>query len=414
MKNKHLIKKAGAMLLAFGLTLGATGCDFIVADSVKDLNQRVAKVEITAMLEKDASFSETVKNEVATLISNNELSSSIPKRDLVASFMSTGYTYVNSYGMSYEDTFNTLMDGLANRKIMTQYAVAHYIKNRPTDALSFEDFKVRELGAASEDEKALIEKYPEVLTMKYYLTNYGKTDKESMKPYFEAVYSLQKSLNSTLDSAEKEYIKATGSDHTHDESRTMPTNVNTEKEDYLPLKQGVDGMHLDYGVYTGRNTLDSCGVYKKITDSSTSSRMSAYNSLLANLQGYGLIKKNENTSDITKLEYYYMELSSTLGQALINKYYEALEDEAIADLKANDYAYVLGKYDEILESQRNAYTEKPTTFEGALDSLSDTSFMLYGLENYGCRSRISKRNNITQSNPKVFRMMRCSMLVRKS
>ena len=134
--------------------------------------------------------------------------------------------------------------------------------------------------------------------MKYYLTNYGKTDEESMKPYFEAVYSLRKTLNNTLDSSEAQYIKATGSDHTHEESRTTPTGVKTEKEDYLPLKDG----QLNYGVYTGRNTLDSCGVYEKVTDSSASSRMSAYNSLLSNLQGYGLIKKNENTSDITKLE----------------------------------------------------------------------------------------------------------------
>lgn len=365
--------------MALGLTLGATGCDFIVPDTVKDLNQTVAKVEITETLKKDEDFNEAVVGEVSTLISNNELSTSIPKRDLVASFMSTGYTYVNQYGMSYEETFNTLMDGLANRKIMTQYAVAHYIKNRPDDAMSFEDFKTRELGTASEDEKKLIEKYPEVLTMKYYLTNYGKTDEESMKPYFEAVYSLRKSLNNTLDSSEAQYIKATGSDHTHEESRTTPTGVKTEKEDYLPLKNG----QLNYGVYTGRNTLDSCGVYEKVTDSSASSRMSAYNSLLSNLQGYGLIKKNENTSDITKLEYYYMELSSTLGQALINKYYETLEEEAIADLEENNYAYVSGKYNEILESQRNAYTEKPTTFEAALDGLSDTSFLLYGLQDYG-------------------------------
>ncbi|MBR2023454.1 MAG: hypothetical protein IJ996_02940 [Clostridia bacterium] len=379
MNNKHLMKKLGALLMALGLTLGATGCDFVVPDSVKDLNQRVAKVDITATLAKDDTFTDTVAEEVATLISNNELSTSIPKRDLVASFMSTGYTYINNYGMSYEQAFTTLMDGLANRKIMTQYAVAHYIQNRPEGAKTFETFKTEELANASDDEKALIEKFPEVLTMKYYLTDYGKTDEQSMKPYFEAIYGLQQSINSTLDSSEQNYIKASGDAHTHEDSRTTPTGVNTEKEDYLPLKDGK----LDYGIYTGRNTLDSCGVYEKIDGSSSSSRMSAYNNLLANLQGYGLIKKDENTSDMTKLEYYYMELSSTLGQALINKYYEKLEAEAITDLEANDYAYVTNKYAEILESQTNAYTEDPTAFEAALDGLSDTSFLLYGLQDYG-------------------------------
>ena len=381
MNNKHLIKKAGVMLLALGLTFGATGCDFIVPDSVKDLNQTVATVDITGVMEKDSQFSEAVTSEVSTLIKNKQLSTAIPKRDLISYFMSVGYNYINSYGMSYEQTFTTLMDGLASRKIMSQYAVAYYIQNRPATAKSFETFKTEELANADEDEKKLIEKFPEVLTMKYYLTDYGKTDEESMKGYFEAVYGLQKSLNSTLDSAEEEYIKANTEEHTHEDSRTTPTGVKTEKEDYLPMKDGK----LDYAVYTGRNTLDSCGVYERVKGSSAYSRMSAYNSLLSNLQGYGLVKKNENTSVITKLEYYYQELSSTLGQALINKYYETLEEEAIADLEADDYAYVTNKYNEILGSQQGAYTDRTgaSSFKTALDGLSDTSFLLYGLQDYG-------------------------------
>lgn len=381
MNNKHLFKKAGVTLLALGMMFGATGCDFIVPNTVKDLNQTVATVDITGLMSKDTSFSQSVTSEVSALIQNNGLSTVIPKRDLVASFMSVGYTYINNYGMSYEQTFNTLMDGLANRKIMTQYAVAYYIQNRPETAMTFDAFKSVELANANDTEKTLIQKYPEVLTMKYYLTDYGKTDEASMEAYFEAVYGLQKSLNSTLDSSEETYIKASEHEHNHEESRVTPTDVNTETEEYLPMKDGK----LDYDVYTGRNTLDSCGAYERIKGSSSSTRMSAYNSLLSNLQGYGLIKKDENTAVITNLEYYYQELSSALGQALINKYYEELETEAIDALEANSYAYVTQKYTEILEGQQNAYTDKngAESFKTALDKLSDTSFLLYGLKDYG-------------------------------
>ena len=381
MKDKHLIKKLGMLLLALGFTFGATGCDFIVPDSVKDLNQTVATVDITDVMAKDTQFTASVTQEVDALIQNNALSTSIPKRDLVASFMSVGYQYVNQYGMSYEQAFNILMDGLSSRKIMTQYVVAHYIQKRPADAKSFETFKNEELAKADETEKKLLAKYPEVLTMKYYLTDYGKTDETSMKPYFEAVYGLKKSLNGTLDSTEQNYVKAEEHNHSHDDSRTMPTGANTEKTDYLPMKDGK----LDYDVYTGRNTADSCGVYERIQGSSTYSRMNAYNSVLSNLQGYGLISKEEDTSSITKLEYYYQELSSSLGQALINKYNEELEAEAIADLQADNYAYVTNKYNEILDSQTNAYTGRTGAegFKSALDSVSDSSFLLYGLKDYG-------------------------------
>ncbi len=381
MNNKQVIKRMGVALLALGFAFCGVGCDFIVADSVKDLNQTVATVNITEVMKKDAANT-AVAEEVSTLIKNNGLSTNIPKRDLVSSFMSMGQTYIQNYGMTYAQTFTALMDGLANRKIMAQYAVAHYIEKRPESAKSFEDFKAEELAQADDDEKKLIEKYPEVLTMKYYLTDYGKTDADSMKPYLEAVYSLKKSLNSSLDNAEETYIKNTSSDHTHEETRTTPTAVNTETEDYLPTT--AEG-ELDYDIYTGRNTLDSCGKYERVKGSSSSSRMSAYNSLLSNLQGYGLIKKNENTSVITKLEYYYQELSSALSQALINKYYDELEEEAIADLQADNYAYVTTKYNEILAGQQNAYTDTDgaSSFKTALDGLSDTSFLLYGLQDYG-------------------------------
>ena len=123
MNKKQMLKKTAAIFLALGLTVGATGCQFLVTDSMKDLEQIVATVDISEKLASDTEY-QSYADEVSTLISEGKLSADIPKRDLVAYFLNVGYNYVNNYGYSYEDTFNMLMDGLTQRKILTQYAVA--------------------------------------------------------------------------------------------------------------------------------------------------------------------------------------------------------------------------------------------------------------------------------------------------
>ena len=374
MNKKHTLKKTAALLLSLGLTVGATGCNFLVTDSVADLKQIVATVDITKNLGKSTDYA-SVKAGVEELIENKGLSTDIPKRDLVAYFLNVGMTYVNSYGYSYADTFNLLMDGLVNNKIMAQFAVAYYLKNGFSDNVSAtaDDclaYVESAQNAASGVEKSLLKAHPEVLTMQYFLTENGTDD----KAYNEAVYSLKKSLNDSLDSAEKNYIKAEDHEHAHEESRTTPTNVNTETEEYIPS---------DYDIYTGRNALDKCGEYEKVDGSTATTRKKAYNTFLSNLQGYGLITENEDTAVITELNYYYIELSSSLSRALVDKYLDSLNEEAIEALEADNYEYVKGKYDEIKSAQEYSYKKDLSAFETALDGVSDNSFVLYGKEGFG-------------------------------
>ncbi|MBQ8309173.1 MAG: hypothetical protein IJX96_04995 [Clostridia bacterium] len=384
MNKKHTLKKSAALFLGLALTVGATGCNFLVPDSEKDLAQIVATVDITANLEDDQTYA-SVASGVDKLIEMKGLSTDIPKRDLVAYFLNVGYTYVNSYGYSYEETFNMLMDGLVNQKILTQFAVAYYLKNGFTDEETGTKTTVTadnciayvnaEIEAASGKEKELLKAHPEVLTMKYFLTEGNNAEKT--EDYLSAVYTLKKSLNTSLDSAEN--VTGHEHDHTHEESRTTPTNVNTEKSDYIPMKGG----ELDYDVYTGRNAQSACGVYEPVEGSTATTRKKAYNSFLSNLQSYGLIQSDEDTAIFTELNYYYVELSSSLGQALASKYLEDLNDEAIKALEQNDYAYVTQKYNEIKAAQQNAYTKDPTAFDTALDGVSDDSFVLYGEKDFG-------------------------------
>ncbi len=375
MNKKNSVKKTAALLLGVALAIGSTGCgNFIVIDNEKDLAQTVAEVNISKQLKNDATYA-SVATEVEGIVKS--LSADIKKRDLVAYFLSTGYQYVESYGYSYEDTFNMLMDGLVSREIMIQYAIAYYLKNNTAlNGAGCKSFVEQELAAAkarSAKEEELLKAHPEVLTLKYFLTENGTTQDD----YKLAVYNLKKSLNNSLDSLEKNYIKAETEEETATETRTLPTGVNTEKEDYY---------NENYGVYTGRNTKDGEGGYhdyEKVDGSTTSTRQKAYNAFLANLEGYSMISTSgsiEDTSKVELLDYYYVELSSLLGQALITKYFEALEDSVTDNL---DEAYMTKKYDEIYEAQETTYKNNPTAFATAMDSVSDTSFLLYGLNGYG-------------------------------
>lgn len=385
MSKKNTMKKAATIFLGLALTVGAAGCNFLVTDTQEDLKQIVATVDITDALEKDDEYKAYAAG-VEKLIEKGGLSTEIPKRDLVAYFMNVGYNYVNSYGYTYQQTFEMLMEGLTGNKILAQYAVAYYLKEGADNGITADAclayVEAQTNAAASEKEKELLKAHPEVLTMKYFLTNGGKTTKEDLEDYNQAVYSLKKSLNSSLDSAESGYIKASTDAHSHDTTRTTPTNVNAKKDDYYPLN--ADNT-LNYDVYTGRNNLGDCGTYAedRADGATASTRKKAYNALLANIKGYGLIKEGEDTAYVTELDYYYVELSSSLGQALVQKYYEDLEDAAIEKLKANDYKYVADKYDEIVEAQRLSYTADESAFDTALSSVSDSTFVLYGQEDFG-------------------------------
>ena len=370
MNKKNNFKKAAALLLGIALVAGSTGCNFVVTNNEKDLAQTVAEIDISGSLKKDPNSEyQAVADEVAAIVKN--LSTDISKRDLVAYFLSVGYQYVESYGMTYEQTFNMLMDGLVSREIMIQYAIAYYLKNNENITVKgCNDYIDAQLTKVSEDEKALLKAHPEVLTLKYFLTE-GQEGEAAEEDYDRAVYSLKKSLNDSLDSLESSYIKAQSEEHNHEEARTLPTGVDTEKSNYSTK---------NYDVYTGRNTPDKCGEYERLDGSTPSTRQNAYNAFLANLQSYNMIGKKEDTSKVTNLSYYYVELASSLGQALINKYYEDLSAAATASI---DEAYATAKYNEILAAQQEKYTGAPSTFATAMDGVSDSSFLLYGLKDFG-------------------------------
>ena len=366
-KNKK-IKNALALVLGASFVVGGTACNFFPVDTERDLSQTVAEIDITDYLSETefANYADDVET-IMSLMSTGSSNSltQISKRDLVSAFYNVGSTYVNSYGYSYRQTFTLLMDNLVNRKIMVQYALAYYLAdaNAGKSADACRTYIETAQNNAQGKEKELLEAHPELLALRYFL---GEEE------YNESVYALKKALNDSLDSAEQSIIKTKDDSHDHGETRTLPSKVDAMNEDYLPES---------YEIYTGRNAADTCGDYERVEGSTPTTRMKAYNALLANLVSNNLVSKDENTTNFLEMNYYYVQLASQLEQALIENFGEALteraEQELTLDLVKNQYA-------RDLEKQEQTYSASVTDFDSALGSVSDTSFVLTAPEaNFG-------------------------------
>ena len=249
MKKSNTMKKVAGIALAASLSFGAASCTLLGTDSKKDMAQTIASVDITRHEdfdkgEKYGAYAGVVGKANGTIL----------KRDLIAYFLNVGSSYVQQYG--YAETFNMLMDSLINRKVIVQYAMTYYLDNDDYYyTVEGHDAYVEAQKAllTDETEKEFILDHPQILTMRYFLTEEEDDGTISEKNYNKAVYSLKKIINSTLDSTEEQYIdeEKDEEDKTFGADRTTPTGVGTEKDDYCPEK---------YEIYTGHNTLvaDRC------------------------------------------------------------------------------------------------------------------------------------------------------------
>ena len=350
-----------AAVLASCITLSATftGCSLVSQNSVADMAQEIATVDIR----KSDKFEESKLKDYKDAIG----STSIVKRSLVSYFLNVGSTYISQYNYSYADTFNLLLDSLIDNAVLTQYATLELLKDKSTNKESLEyDSKALETYMGKESD---IAKYEYLL---------GGEDSDMVKI---AKYNLYSSLNSAIDSFEK--TKEEDEEYKGTETRTTPTNLNTEQDDYYPKTEKGE---LDYFIYTGFSNekhsylLKDSGVYQDDAKKGTTraTRIEAYNKFLDSLHDNGLIRDDEadKLTDILELSYIDEEYKSRLESCIINKYYDIYEAQQSAELKANSYAYLNRVYNELLKDQTKNY-KSASSFETAMGSMSSTSFILY-------------------------------------
>ena len=338
-------KKAfAAIALSSCIALGATfaGCSLISTNSRLDMEQVIATVDISKSDEFDSSDLKDYKSAIS--------STDIIKRDLISYFLNVGYSYVQS-GSSYEETFNALVDALVNNAVLVQYSTVELLKENSSVLKAFVD------------ETDEVKKYELLLD----------EDEKNL-----ATYNLYSSINSAIDNFERNVIDEENG-YTGSGTRTTPTNLDTEQDDYYPKK--ADGS-LDYHVYTGYGdyTLENSGAYKDdaLDGTTRSTRVKAYNSFLNNLRRNNLVdgdKEAEKLTNVLELEYIKTERVTQLESQIINKYYDLYEEQQEKALLKEDY--IQSVYEEVLAAQTENYGKSTSAFDSAMSSMSSSSFILY-------------------------------------
>jgi len=337
-KKKIAAIALSAMLMGSALA----GCDLVTTDSQKDLLQVVAEVNITS----GAAFRSGGEYEqYASAITTSD----ILKRDLVASYMSVGYQYVESYGYTYEKAFDLIIDSLINRQIYLQYAKAYFFDTQST-TYTMTGYTAAVSAAEGDD----LDK--QLAGLSYFL------DETEIAV---ANYTVRKSFNTSIDSQEENIITASEDSKTYDTARTTPTGVDTEVEDYYDAA---------YKIYIGSNSASDCGSYETVDGSTPTTRRKAYGQFLASLSTYALVTDGENTSSPESLSYYKLELKNAYEDAVIDKLTEAFESEAEKNVTKE---WIEEQYASTLASQKGTFDSSTSDFESALDSVSDSSFVLY-------------------------------------
>ena len=349
-------KKTAAVAIATVMSMGLfAGCDLVISNNAKNMNQIVAEVNITE--------SDSFKKEFASL--DSELvkkvigPSSISKLDMIATFVVGGYSAYISYGYTYEFVFNRIADDLVEHQIDIQYAKAYFLQNgwKDEDGNEYTYNDLSKFNAAVKDQEGI--DY-EIATLKYFLT-----EDECKK----VDYTTRVTFNNSIDSYEDNYIdedEEEDQDHDHD-VRTTPTGIDQTDSDYYDE---------DYRIYTG--TGKQSGIYGSYEDdvkdgSTPITRRRAYNEFIANLKANNLIKKGENTSDIESLEYYRLESKNDYEDALLKKLTDTFT--AAAEDKV-DEAFCLAEFDKMLKEQHADFSASYSNLESKMNSVSDTSFVV--------------------------------------
>ena len=392
MKKKliRIVSLVMTAMLALGLFSGCSlgifsDMGILVTDNQRDMQQVVAEVNLgkdkTSLEESFSLLSEELNSTVADQLDKILTTDEIYKRDLVAYFMSYGYNYY-SQNNSYTATFEQVMQDLVDRKIMSQFATVYYLNAGEVlvdrDNVTIKDGYVDVSGTDG------MKMNGEISLDGYLKAIEGKTGDEAAVAGYSylltdaeikyATYVIMVSVNSAIDSYEEDYIKAEDETTSSTETRTTPTGANTLPDGYYPTKE--DGS-IDYAIYTGANSASECGEYEKKEGSTSYTRSRAYAQFIHALRENYLIGEDEkDVTDVTALSYFTTELKSQLEQMLINKFYATLAYKAAQTMSATT---LQESYQTLLNSQE-ASTES-SSFTTTMDSLSDTSFVVYSPKN---------------------------------
>lgn len=362
-------KRIAGVVLASSLALTAafTGCSLTPSNENSDMNKVIATVNISEAEGMDT-FDTQLINNFKSAVGTTE----IYKSELIAYYVNVGMSYVNS-GYGYADVFNMLVDGLVENAVITQYAIMYLLNDKAGT------------GASSTVLNEYNSKATYIEKLEYLLTDGSVSAEDPDKEIKIAKYNLYQTLNSAIDSYEEDMLEE-DEDNAGTESHDVPDGVDAEVEDYYPANEDKT---LNYGVYTGYegNLISDSGVYQDdmLEGSNQVTRTKAYNNFISALINNELVDPSKDAlrnvcggidNDKAGIAYIQKEYVSQLENRVINKYYDLYEKEQENKLTDdNKYEYLDAFYQSQLESQKQS--NQNSGFTSTMDSLSDTSFILY-------------------------------------
>ncbi len=347
MKKKSLAVAAVASCIA--ITSAFAGCSLVSTNNKLDMEQIVATVDIS----KADKFSGEL-SEYASAVKPKE----ITKRDLVMYYISYGSS-VGGSDTSVKEKFNLLLDGLIENAVLIQYCTTELLADK---VASEGNAALAEYNSLKSD----IEKYEYLL---------GGADSDAV---LSVKYKLYSAVNSAIDNYEKTVIDEEDDEYVGTDTRTTPTNLNTEQDDYYP--KTTDGG-LDYFIYTGYAgyLLSGSGVYKDdaVENTRRATRVKAYTKYTETLEDNYLVDSSkEDLTDFISLEYFKTEYKTQLESGIVNEYYDKYTESKEEELKSGNYEYINNEYLEKLNAQKENYSTA-STFETAMGDMSSSSFLLY-------------------------------------
>lgn len=343
-------KKLICLAVAASLVTGAafTGCTAVMNEA--NVKQTVAVVNISNAEAFTEEFGEEYKAAVTDKV--------YLKRDMLTAYYSQYQQYAQT-GSSNAQIFEMIKDSFVSEAVSVQYSTVYLLKKLGDSALSVY------LGCDTE-----IEKYEYLL---------GRYDDKAVT---RAKYSLNYSLNSVLDSNEREILDESEDDeYKGSGTRTTPTGIDATVEDYVPenynVYTGYDGYLLPEGDV---EAAVKNGDYEPLDGTTKVTRQKAYSAFISNLKrNYLTTAKDENETDIWKLTYVQDAYVSQLQSEIVGAFRDEIEKEQEGKINVKEgesYAYIQAQYENLLDTQTGNYSDKDA-FESAMGSLSDTQFILY-------------------------------------
>lgn len=330
MKKRLLAFAAAALALAMSLSV-LTGCNLVTTDNQRDMDQVVAEVSIGegAPVEK------------------------IYKKDLVVMYLNYGVQYVQQYGYSMKQAFETVMNNLVNNVLLVQSALDYYAAEKG------------------------------VTTDKFNVDNY-LTDEEKER----AVYNTNKSFNDLIENYIDDDDEEEKTENSSDTPRTTPTGaanyaetikgIDKFWEEYVKAHPAADEEEKEFLFYKDYNSKGylSKGIVTGFDDDMKTNdldRKKAYNKVLKALDVNGLVGDGFDfeKGSVYDTEYYSSTLKSQKESIILQNYEKVLKYGILSEVSYTDLE---ARYKEMYDAQKNSSV---ADFETAISDASSSKPVVY-------------------------------------